>query len=123
MGVEFLLEKDPLPNTGFFITPFDVPGLEGLIQVIQNEQFLIGDGINNQSISVNALHIIINSGMIKLPPGFADGTWAGEIIDAHSFAELTAESDPAAIPEPSTFLIWALGLVGLAWYARRRRTK
>ena len=28
-----------------------------------------------------------------------------------------------AIPEPSTFLIWALGLLGLAWYARRRRTK
>jgi len=27
------------------------------------------------------------------------------------------------IPEPSTFLIWSLGLVGLAWCARRRRTK
>ena len=27
------------------------------------------------------------------------------------------------IPEPSTFIIWALGLVGLAAYARRRRTK
>jgi MYXO-CTERM domain-containing protein len=28
---------------------------------------------------------------------------------------------PAIIPEPSTFLIWALGLLGLAAYARRRR--
>ena len=27
------------------------------------------------------------------------------------------------IPEPSTFLIWSLGLLGLAWYGRRRRTK
>ena len=27
------------------------------------------------------------------------------------------------IPEPSTFLIWSLGLLGLAAYARRRRTK
>jgi len=27
------------------------------------------------------------------------------------------------VPEPSTFLIWSLGLLGLAWYARRRRTK
>jgi hypothetical protein len=29
----------------------------------------------------------------------------------------------SAVPEPSTFLIWALGLVGLALYARRRRTR
>jgi hypothetical protein len=29
----------------------------------------------------------------------------------------------AVVPEPSTFLIWSLGLIGLAWYARRRRTK
>jgi len=29
----------------------------------------------------------------------------------------------AVIPEPSTFLIWSLGLLGLAAYARRRRTK
>jgi len=27
----------------------------------------------------------------------------------------------AVIPEPSTFLIWALGLIGLAWCASRRR--
>jgi len=36
---------------------------------------------------------------------------------------LTIVTESAAIPEPSTFLIWALGLLGLAWYARRRRTK
>jgi MYXO-CTERM domain-containing protein len=27
------------------------------------------------------------------------------------------------IPEPSTFIIWSLGLLGLAWYGRRRRRK
>jgi hypothetical protein len=27
------------------------------------------------------------------------------------------------IPEPSTFLIWSLGLLGLAWCARRRRIR
>jgi len=26
------------------------------------------------------------------------------------------------VPEPSTFLIWSLGLLGLAWYARSRRS-
>ena len=34
---------------------------------------------------------------------------------------LSIVSDAPVIPEPSTFLIWALGLLGLAWYARRRR--
>jgi hypothetical protein len=34
---------------------------------------------------------------------------------------LTRQAD--VIPEPSTFLIWALGLPGLAWCGRRRRTK
>jgi hypothetical protein len=27
------------------------------------------------------------------------------------------------IPEPSTFLIWSLGLIGLAWFGRRRRKR
>jgi len=27
------------------------------------------------------------------------------------------------IPEPSTFLIWSLGLIALGWYGRRRRSK
>lgn len=27
----------------------------------------------------------------------------------------------ALIPEPSTLMIWALGLLGLAWYGRRRK--
>jgi len=37
---------------------------------------------------------------------------------------IRVSSAPAStiIPEPSTFLIWSLGLLGLAWYARRRRT-
>jgi len=34
-----------------------------------------------------------------------------------------AEVQAVIIPEPSTFLIWSLGLLGLAWRARRRRTK
>jgi MYXO-CTERM domain-containing protein len=34
-----------------------------------------------------------------------------------------SQAAPEIIPEPSTFLIWALGLLGLAWCGRRRRTK
>jgi len=36
---------------------------------------------------------------------------------------LTVLTGMTVIPEPSTFLIWSLGLIGLASYARRRRTK
>jgi len=34
---------------------------------------------------------------------------------------LTITDDAPVIPEPSTLAIWGLGLLGLAWYARRRR--
>ena len=37
-------------------------------------------------------------------------------------AYITRSAGAEVIPEPSTFLIWSLGLLGLAWY-RRRRTK
>jgi len=34
---------------------------------------------------------------------------------------LTITDDAPVIPEPSTLAIWGLGLLGLAWFARRRR--
>jgi len=34
---------------------------------------------------------------------------------------VTGAGPPGVIPEPSTFTIWSLGLLGLAWYGRRRR--
>ena len=34
---------------------------------------------------------------------------------------IQSETPTVIIPEPSTFLIWSLGLLGLAWCARRRR--
>ena len=47
-----------------------------------------------------------------------------EIRFGSSYNDVIGASDgPGDIPEPSTFLIWTLGLLGLAVYARRRRTK
>ena len=40
-----------------------------------------------------------------------------------SYAGIAGVIITQAVPEPSTFLIWSLGLLGLAWYARRRRTR
>jgi len=38
------------------------------------------------------------------------------------FAHLDFFTSPIPpIPEPSTFLIWALGLLGLGWFGWRRR--
>jgi len=34
--------------------------------------------------------------------------------------ELAVAEPSAVIPEPSTLLIWSLGLLGLAWFGRRR---
>jgi len=35
--------------------------------------------------------------------------------------EVVGVAEQSIIPEPSTLLIWSLGLLGLAWFARRRR--
>ncbi len=119
LGVEFLLDSNPLPHpaSSFMITQAQVPSLEGQIEVRINEQILAGDGINDQSIEVNALRILIGTGMIKLPPNFTDAAWAGDIIVAHSEAALQAN----IIPEPSTLLLAALGLLGMTsrrWLAK-----
>ncbi len=44
-----------------------------------------------------------------------------EIRFATSFEEVMGRAAAAAVPEPSTFVLAALGLLGLGWYARRRR--
>jgi hypothetical protein len=60
------------------------------------------------------------------------GLWAGHAYVynqtedpdlAVSIDRIFVGSPDIIIPEPSTFLIWSLALIGLAWYARRRRTK
>jgi len=48
-----------------------------------------------------------------------DNLTGGDTFGLNGF-ELESES-AGIIPEPSTFLIWALGLLGLAWVARRRK--
>jgi len=39
----------------------------------------------------------------------------------YSVDNFSMSDDSVIIPEPSTFLIWTLGLLGLAWYGRRRK--
>jgi len=59
-------------------------------------------------------------------PADFDGTFGAYVEDTGSGALIYLKFAPTSqniIPEPSTFLIWALGLIALAWYARRRRTK
>jgi len=55
----------------------------------------------------------------------ADGTASFEFsvnqLDFNQMAINGFELTYIAIPEPSTFLIWSLGPLGLAWFGRRRR--
>jgi len=57
----------------------------------------------------------------RLGHATADHTSAffGSNVNANGLLFVPASTD--VIPEPSTFAIWALGLLGLGWYARRRR--
>jgi len=52
---------------------------------------------------------------------YASGGGTGAIVDNVLLGN--SQFAVTGVPEPSTFLIWSLGLLGLAWYARRRRTK
>jgi len=45
------------------------------------------------------------------------------VLDASGNGVSTVAEPSTVIPEPSTFVIWSLGLIGLAAYARWRRTK
>jgi T5SS/PEP-CTERM-associated repeat protein len=49
--------------------------------------------------------------------------WDYDLSTYDGVLRLTSNNDALPIPEPSTLAIWSLGLVGLAAYARRRRTK
>jgi len=59
---------------------------------------------------------------------FDDDAWRSN-TEIHSLYAMSDLLDPSAfaagpvIPEPSTLVIWGLGLLALAWYARRKRTK
>jgi len=43
------------------------------------------------------------------------------LITGDGILTVTGAAGPVIIPEPSSLAIWALGLLGLAWYGRRRR--
>jgi len=53
---------------------------------------------------------------------FSDGTWDIQPPVGQELIKGTYTISVSSVPEPSsTFLIWALGLVGSAWYGWRRR--
>ena len=59
-------------------------------------------------------------GLFDLQNGGIDG-WTGRHTGIAEIEVFGAPAGDDVIPEPSTLAIWALGLLGLGWYGRRRR--
>jgi uncharacterized repeat protein (TIGR01451 family) len=57
------------------------------VKIIANEQVISGDGINNESISVNALHITLDNSVLSLV-----GALTGDVVIGHSQASLVCGS-------------------------------
>jgi hypothetical protein len=116
LGVEFLLDSNPAPNTMFTIDSSahtDLASLQGSIDVILNEQSLSGDISNSQSILVNGLHLRFNNVLAGL--GDTSGLLNGDVIVSHS------EAAQQAVPEPGSMSLLACGMAGLAGFAGWRR--
>jgi len=69
---------------------------------------------------------------LKLSVTRADGLIAGGVdairfemlpggVGGHVYREIDVFGTPTVIPEPSTFLIWSLGLLGFVFFSRRKR--
>ncbi len=78
------------------------------INLIANEQVVIGDCITTCMIETNALHVVFNGGLIG-------GTLVnGDLILGHSEAKLNA------VPVPAALWLFGSGLLGLLGVARRK---
>lgn len=103
---------------GLFASPAANTVLVDLLglRIVLNEQTVWGDGISSLGIATNAIHASFDN--------FLLGTQLlnGDIIIAHSQAEISGYSASAAVPEPASWamLIAGFGLVGFAMRARPR---
>jgi hypothetical protein len=89
-----------------------------------------GDNDGDWDVGVHGDPLVIGNHYSRYTEGYFDdiGIWKGEALSAEDIDTIynlgiAGFLAPEIIPEPSTFLIWTLGLLGLAWYARRRRTR
>jgi hypothetical protein len=100
---------------------FDAGGVE----VIANAQTTVGDGVSSTGITVDALEVVLTD-----VAGTVDGVTgliSGDVIIDQSRSALSAVAGGgggggggSAVPEPSSFLVLAAGLLGLAGLYRKR---
>lgn len=74
LGIDVPIPLNPPPNTGIDLNALGIAGAT----LILNEQVIEGDGITSRSKTTNALRLNLN----------ILGTITGEVIIAHSFAEI-----------------------------------
>lgn len=89
----------------------DGPSFNGLSVTSLN--LFIYTGVSATTISLTPPPHGINPWDFQYTVGFSDGSFAG--------GPLTALSIAAPVPEPETYALWAVGLLGLGFMVKKRR--
>jgi len=115
MDIDFLPLSAAQPGTFDLVT---MQGLSGWANAVTGYDPSAGSfGVQQDLDPTDFLTQYIRLTMNASGYGGSNGNqWGG-------LRQIAVTQASAIIPEPSTFLIWSLGLLGLTWYARRRRTK
>ena len=122
LGVDFLIEANPLANTMFTIDSSSDPllsALTGSIDVILNEQIMTGDGTVSSGMTVNAIHLIFNGIGVGLGPALGLGLLDGDVY----ISTAQANQDTTAVPEPASMFLTGGSLFCFLGLNRRRRRK